>query len=133
MRQIKFDIVPYPAPRMTRSDKWKTDINHPDPKKRQRLCVHKYFKFREELGWLCKKNNYTLGEKLNIVFVLPMPETWSNKKKAAMENEPHKNKPDLDNLCKAFADSFGKDDGFVYMINAAKYWGHKGSITITEL
>jgi len=131
MPTITFNIIPYPAPRMTRSDKWKTDPNHHDPKKRQRLCVAKYFSFRNELNWLCAKYKYTLTETLYIHFVLPMPETWTKKKRMQMNNKPHQSKPDLDNLCKSFCDSFGKDDGFVWLISAGKHWGESGKIEIT--
>ena len=44
-----FDIVPFPAPRMTKSDKWKTNPNHPDPLKRQRVPVTKYFAFKNKI------------------------------------------------------------------------------------
>ena len=129
---IFLDIEPCPAPRMTRSDKWKLDPNHPDPKKRQRVCVAKYFVFKDKLQWLCKKEKYTLQPEVTIKFELPMPEKWSEKKKKLMEGNPHKSRPDIDNLFKAFADSFGNDDGFVWCIKAWKTWARKGSIIIYE-
>jgi len=55
-----FVIDPIPAPRMSQSDKWKTDPNHPDPKKRQRKPVENYFRFKNRLVSLCKVSGYKL-------------------------------------------------------------------------
>lgn len=128
---IIIPITPCPAPRMVRSDKWKTP-NHIDPRKRQRLCVTKYFEFRRSFLWLCKKHGYYLKDTLNIVFVLPMPNSWSRAKKEKMLNKPHQSKPDVDNCVKAVIDSFGIDDSFVWRIQAEKYWGEHGEIKIYE-
>ncbi len=38
-----FDVIPMGAPRMTQSDRWKTNPNHVDPRKRQRTSVTSYF------------------------------------------------------------------------------------------
>jgi len=125
-----FKIDPCPAPRMTRSDKWKTDPNHKDPRKRQRECVRKYFAFRQEFIALCKEQKYQLQDTLDIVFYLPMPESWSKKKKIEMFMKPHQQRPDADNLTKSVLDSFGIDDGFVWSITAKKYWDNEGRILI---
>lgn len=114
-----FNITPCPAPRMTRSDKWN-----------KRECVTKYFAFRDEFIFACNKNGFVLSEKLKVVFILPMPDSWSKKKKNEMEFKPHKSKPDIDNMTKSILDAFGKDDGYVYDIHAAKYWGPSGKILI---
>lgn len=114
-----FNITPCPAPRMTRSDKWK-----------KRECVTKYFAFRDEFILNCNIEGFKLTETLKIVFILPMPESWSNKKRAQMENNPHQNRPDVDNMIKSVLDAFGKDDGFVYDVHASKFWGKEGKIII---
>jgi Holliday junction resolvase RusA-like endonuclease len=125
-----FDITPCPAPRMTRRDKIFTNPNHPNPKKRQRECVRKYFSFKNEVIWTAKSKKYVLQDELNILFFIPMPETWSQKKKDEMNLKPHKQKPDCDNLTKAWLDSFGEDDSFVWNIHAIKRWGFKGQIIV---
>lgn len=128
-----FEIDPCAAPRMTQSDKWRTNPNHPDPRKRQRECVRKYFAFRNELQWLCKQQKYTLEPTIKVVFVVAMPEkSWSKKKRLEMFGEPMMSKPDVDNCCKSFFDSFGNDDGFVWNIHAIKIWGSRGMIIIFE-
>ena len=125
-----FDIDPCPAPRMTRSDKWKLDPNHPDPKKRQRECVRKYFAFKNFIKWESFNKKYKLSEILNIIFIIPMPESWSKKKRLQMDGQPHKVKPDCDNMEKSWLDSFDGDDGFVWNIHAIKIWGLKGQIIV---
>ena len=79
-----FDLVPVGAVRMTQSDKWKTNPNHADPNKRQRAEVTKYFSFKTNLKQQAKMLNYELGDTLEIVFLVPMPKSWSNKKKEKM-------------------------------------------------
>lgn len=125
-----FDIVPFPAPRMTKSDKWKTDPNHPDPLKRQRVPVFKYFAYKNKLQSLLGNENIGLTDEISLVFVIPMADSWSNKKKVLMNKTPHKQKPDWDNLAKAFCDSFGIDDSHVWNAKISKFWGYRGAVII---
>ena len=114
-----FPITPVPAPRMTRSDKWA-----------DRPCVTKYFAFRNEFRYYCNILKYEMQDTLKVDFIIPMPESWSEKKKLEMDGKPHKQRPDVDNLSKSLMDSFNKDDGFVYDIHARKFWGRVGQILI---
>jgi len=125
-----FFIDPMGAVRMTRSDVWKTDPNHKNPKQRQRKAVSKYFAFKNKFTYLCKNANYKLENELNILFVIPMANSWSKKKKQEYLYTKHQQKPDLDNLCKAEMDSFGIDDSAVWKITATKVWGNQGLIII---
>jgi Holliday junction resolvase RusA-like endonuclease len=60
-----------------------------------------------------------------------MPKSWSNKKKKEMDGQPHRVKPDLDNIVKAFKDSLCEDDSFIHTYqNVRKIWGEKGCILI---
>lgn len=122
----KFDISPCPAPRMTQSDQWKTDPYHNDPSKRQRKPVAKYFAFRDKLVFLCKESGYKLTGTLNILFIIPMPKSWTKKKQLEMYNQPHQIRPDRDNYLKAFQDAFDGDDGFVWDGRTIKLWGVPG-------
>lgn len=131
MRQIYLEIDPVPAPRMTDSDRWKTQ-NSKNPKYEQRICVTRYFAYKNAIQWLCKKNKYQLGEKLHIIFIIEMPKSWSEKKRKEYDQSFHKQRPDLDNLLKGFCDSFGADDSFVCSIHAEKIWSYKGGIIIYE-
>ena len=107
------DIVPVPKPRMTRSDKWK-----------KRDCVVRYRAFCDELRLKLKE----LPEDLDIVFYLPMPNTWSIKKKKEMAGQPHKQKPDIDNLLKAILDAMLDDDSGIWKVKAEKRWARSGQI-----
>jgi Holliday junction resolvase RusA-like endonuclease len=110
-----YDITPVPAPRMTRSDKWK-----------KRDCVMRYFAFRDAV----KAAGITIGDGYRIFFFLPMPESWSKKKKEAMRGLPHRQKPDIDNLCKALFDSVFDDDCHIAAIQLYKHWDDTGRIII---
>ena len=131
MRQIELSIDPVPAPRMTDSDRWKR-LNNKNPNYEQRSCVTRYFTFKTEIQWLCKKHKYKLGEKLNIVFLIAMPRSWSEKKRKEYDQTFHKQKPDLDNLIKSVCDSLATEDSFVCSIKAEKRWSYQGKIIIYE-
>jgi Holliday junction resolvase RusA-like endonuclease len=125
-----FDLVPVGAVRMTQSDKWKTNPNHADPNKRQRAEVTKYFNFKNNLKHQAKMLNYELGDTLEIIFLVPMPKSWSNKKKEKMNKLPVKTRPDIDNYEKAFMDSLSSEDGNVWKINSEKRHAYQGSIIV---
>ena len=116
-----FEIVPIAKPRMTRRDKW---LNPARP------CVAKYRAFCDELrlqvqGFVMPESNY------HVIFVLPMPESWSLKKKEAMEGKPHQQVPDKDNLEKALLDALCPvSDAHIWDGRVSKVWGFEGRITI---
>ncbi len=125
-----FDLAPCPAPRMSRSDKWKTDPDHPDPKKRQRPIVTRYFKFRDDFRELCRQQGFELDETIRALFIIPFPESFTNKKMKQLMGQPHKQRPDCDNYLKSILDSFNVDDGYVWDGRTVKIWGDKGQIII---
>lgn len=125
-----FDITPCAAPRMTVSDKWKTDPHHINPSKRQRAFVQRYFEFASNLRRQCEVNGYKLTSELNILFVVPMADTWSKNRKALKNGRPHVQRPDWDNLAKAFCDSLSGEDNFVWNVRVIKIWGYTGKIII---
>ena len=75
---------------------------------------------------------FELGDVAEAIFFIPMPDTWSEKKKTAMLGTIHQQKPDTDNLCKAIKDIFKKDDSGVWWDNCRKYWGYTGGILIYQ-
>lgn len=123
-------LDPIGAPRMTKSDRWRVDPNHPDPRKRQRPRVARYFAWRKQFVRLCQEHNWTLQAVLRVHFDVAMPTSWSKKKKAEMEGLPHQQKPDYDNLAKSIGDAFGVDDGFVWDARITKRWAYTGKITL---
>lgn len=127
-----FDIVPMGAPRMSSSDRWKTNPNHADPNKRQREVVTRYFVYKDTLLWQAKELNFTLGTFLDAVFIIPMPDSWSEKKKKLMNKRLCETKPDTDNIIKGICDTFSKNDANISKKHAEKRWGYFGSIIIFE-
>jgi Holliday junction resolvase RusA-like endonuclease len=127
---IVFDVVPMGAVRMTQSDRWKVDANHIDPRKRQRASVTKYFAFKTIISAQAKQMGFTLGRCLEAIYCIPMPNSWSEKKKKEMNGLPCLSKPDTDNITKAIKDALKKNDGDVWWEKAEKRWAFKGSIII---
>lgn len=122
MEEITLLVDPCPKPRMTRSDKWK-----------KRPCVMKYRAFADELRYQAKLNDYEPGTSLSLRFVIPMPKSWSKTKKKEMLGTPHKQRPDLDNLLKAFKDALLKEDSHVHTyVSISKVWGEMGKIEILK-
>jgi Holliday junction resolvase RusA-like endonuclease len=113
-------LTPVAKPRMTRSDKWK-----------KRPVTDRYWKFKNE--W---KKQVPSALDLNykqIEFVMPMPKSWSKKKRAEMDGKPHTQKPDLDNLLKGIGDAHYQDDSVIHCLDGIKKtWGVAGFIVITN-
>ncbi|VVT52223.1 Phage Holliday junction resolvase [Kosakonia radicincitans] len=113
-----YPIVPMGKPRMTRADKWK-----------KRPEVMRYRAFCDEVRiW---------GVVLpvagaHVTFVLPMPTSWSKKKRAEMNGKPHQTKPDKDNLEKALLDALFESDAHIWDSRVTKLWGESGQIIIEE-
>lgn len=124
------NVTPMGAVRMTQSDRWKTNPNHTDPRKRQRGAVQRYFAFKTQLLLEAKKVGYELGECLDMVYLIPMPKSWSNKKKEKMNGLPCKSKPDTDNITKAIKDTLRKEDNDIWYEKAEKRWAFNGSIIV---
>jgi len=129
-KYFAIDVIPMGAVRMTQSDRWKTNPNHIDPRKRQRKVVQEYFKFKDSVVKHSNAIGYIIKNTVEVVFFIPMPETWSAKKKKEHVGMPHKQKPDTDNILKGFCDALTKDDSSIWSMNAKKYWAYKGSILI---
>ncbi len=115
----EYSVNPVPKPRQTKRDKWQ-----------QRPCVMRYRAFADQ----CR----ALGMRINeagshIIFILPMPKSWSKKKRAAMDGRPHQQKKDVDNLLKAVLDAMYKDDACVWDIRVSKFWGYEGKIIIQRI
>ena len=76
------------------------------------------------------------GEYLVIAmaFTMPIPQSYSNKKKKELEGQPHTKKPDLDNLVKAVLDALNdvafKDDSKIWRIMATKEYGSEPKVWI---
>lgn len=111
----RYPIVPCPAPRMTRRDAWAG-----------RPCVQRYFAFRDEV----RLHGVTIPDRVRIIFHMPMPASWSAKKRAEMDGQPHTVRADIDNICKALLDSVFENDAHIHEIHASKVWAVDGAIEI---
>lgn len=120
METIKLAIVPVPKPRMTQSDKW-----------RSRPCTERYWRYKDELRQLW--GDRELPDTYWAIFTIPMPRSWSEKKKLLMDGKPHQQKPDDSNLLKAFEDALWDEDSVLWDIRSTKLWGYEGSIEIRKL
>ncbi len=68
----------------------------------------------------------------SIIFCIPMPQSWSKKKREQMEGQPHQQTPDLDNLCKGVLDALCAEDKHIHFIGTLKkVWSEAGSIEMT--
>lgn len=112
----KYEITPVPKPRMTQRDKWQ-----------KRPAVLRYRAFCDE----CRLLGVVVPESgAHIVFNMPMPASWSKKKRAEMLGQPHQQRPDVDNLGKAIFDAVLPDDSVVWDIRMTKVWAETGAIEI---
>lgn len=69
---------------------------------------------------------------LHLYFLIPMPPSWSKKKRRDYHYFPHQQTPDIDNLVKAFLDAVMAEDKEVWDIRATKIWADQGGIIIME-
>lgn len=125
-----FDVLPMGAVRMTKRDTIFTNPNHPDPKKRQRPEVTRYFDYQNKLWDQYSSKAFKFPNELEVVFCIPMPSSWSEKTKAKMNKMPCEVRPDIDNLVKAFMDALKIEDGNVWRVLAEKRYAYKGSIIL---
>lgn len=114
-------VTPMGAPRMTQRDKWK-----------QRPVVLRYHAYRDELR--ARLAGFAMpAESWWIRFYMPMPKSKSKKWKQEHNEQPHQQKPDIDNLVKAFMDAMTEDDAYVHDIRASKFWSDEPRIEIEVL
>ncbi len=115
---MEYFINPVAKPRMSRSDRW-----------RKRPATAKYWHFVDQ----CKLNRVILPcFGANVTFILPMPKSWSAKRRINTDTAPHMQRPDLSNLLKALEDAIYKEDSVIYDVHIKKVWGFEGKIIIEE-
>lgn len=104
------EVAPVAKPRQTRADVWK-----------KRDCVMRYRAFADKLRLLCPKPPES---PLAICFWMPVSATMRKSRGCPKEGDPHRQKPDLDNLVKALLDALWEDDSGIWGIRAEKRWCH---------
>ena len=117
---LEAPIVPVAKPRMTQRDKW-----------RSRDVVVRYRCFCDAARLYANQQNFVLSPGMYYRFWIPVPKSWSKKKKLKMEGTPHRQKPDLDNYIKAVWDALCREDSHIWSIGSAeKRWSKLGFIQI---
>jgi Holliday junction resolvase RusA-like endonuclease len=122
---IILPVIPKPKPRLTH-------------KGRFTKTAKTYYAYCDALRWAAHQAHYMPGDVLSLSFVLPMPKSWSGKKREAMRGMPHQSRPDLSNLVKAFEDALFPEktggDSHIYEYRLVKkVWGDDGCILIHSL
>jgi len=112
------NIPPCSKPRMTQRDRWK-----------KRQCVLDFFAFRDRIKQEIKKiNTFMIKEppfdwdNLTVIFLVPMPKSWSKKKKELMVGKPMQQRPDIDNYLKGLFDATHEEDSSIWKVTASKIW-----------
>lgn len=117
------DINPMGKPRMTQRDRWK-----------QRPVVSAYWAFRDVVRYqLSGREVGKLGGAVWFEFYVPMPRSWSRKKRLEMCGKAHTQRPDIDNFIKAMLDAMYVDDSGVWLCGGGKYWSEKGRVEIYKM
>ena len=121
---LTWDVNPVPKPRMTQRDKWLNPARKP---------VVQYRIFKKTLEAFSLRDKYVVTNPLSLIFVMPMPSSWSNKKRLTMNGKPHQVKPDIDNMLKAVFDVLcPQGDQSIHSVVAKKIWGEEGKIIFID-
>lgn len=115
-------LKPIGKPRQTISDKW-----------RERPVVMRYRAWADQLRAAAKAQKFYLTNGLHYLFLVPMPVSWSKKKRAEKNRSWCDQKPDLDNAIKATWDALAKEDKRIAHIGSAKkVWSISPAIIISD-
>lgn len=118
MKTKTFKVNPVGKPRMSQSDKWNW---------KNRPCVLRYYQYKAKLQ--SQANGFKVPDSFyHLVFYIPMPKSWSKRKKEEMNGKPHQQKPDKDNLEKAFLDALCSEDSYIWDGRVTKIWAYEGKI-----
>jgi Holliday junction resolvase RusA-like endonuclease len=105
---------------MTRRDTWANSNVRP--------AVQKWRAFANEV----KRLGITVQDGDALTFCVAMPTSWSAKKRREHEGQPHRSKPDLDNLIGGLFDAAMPDgDQHIAELGACrKVWASDGQIIV---
>ena len=123
---IRFQITPQTHVRATQGDKvlfriGKLRLRAAGLKRLLRL--EKYNEYKDAICMLGKKHQFSFpNQGCHIRFYVPVPPSWSQKKKTRFHGTLHQAKPDIDNFVKAIFDSLFTEDKHVAHFQASKRW-----------
>ncbi len=117
---MKIIVDPQGAPRINHNSRW-TDR------------AKEYYAYKDVILNEARRQKFNFKTQSfnDIVFNIPMPKSWSEKKKKEMYSKPHTQKPDIDNLLKGVFDALFSEDSQIWHIGGvSKFWDDTGSIII---
>ena len=107
---------------MVRSDKWRRP---------RRPAVRRYWDYRDQLRLEANRLKFIPVNDMEFKFYLPMPPSWSGKKKKRMDFCRCESKPDFDNLVKGFFDALMDEDCRISGVSGIyKFWAETGRIEV---
>ena len=87
------------------------------------LRLERYNNYKLDLSAEAKRKSFVMPPVgSSITFVIPVPPSWSKKKKKLYHGRFHQSKPDIDNLQKAFLDSLMMEDKQIAHLEVQKRW-----------
>jgi Holliday junction resolvase RusA-like endonuclease len=87
------------------------------------LRLERYNAYKIALLAEAKSKRFSIpAHGLSVTFFLPVPKSWSKKKKKLHHGMLCQSKPDIDNLVKAFFDSLVSEDKHIASISMTKRW-----------
>lgn len=125
-RIILLNITPQTHIRSTQGDSIvfripEDQLRRPGLLRKKRL--ERYNSYKDALIDEAADKGYVMGEKIEVLFYIPVPPSWRKAKKARYHFTPHRSKPDVDNLCKALMDALKPTkDHVVHTLIAKKVW-----------
>ena len=125
-KNIRIFITPQTHIRVTQGDSWLFGVSdqylsskYPSALKRKKY-LRRYSSYKESLRLLAHQAKFNMpASGAWIKFYIPMPKTWSKKKRTKLSFEPHQTKPDIDNFTKAFFDCLLRDDNIIWDVRVS--------------
>lgn len=118
-RRVYLPVTPLGKPRMTQRDKWA-----------KRPAVIRYRDYCDAVRKHWPEIPFPAAG-ASLAFHLPMPKSWSKKKRMEMIGKGHQQKPDIDNLVKALLDALHIEDKHIYhLADTGKWWADAGYIEV---
>ena len=129
--KVVFQITPLTHVRATQGDRVffripRDQLRPPGLKRLKRL--ERYNEYKISLSALAKAQHFRPPEQGgHLVFYIPVSKSWRKHKKESMHLMLHQEKPDWDNLAKAFFDSLMSEDKHIADIRVTKKWVNQES------
>ena len=127
--RFEIDIVPMGAVRMTRKSKFVDN----DAKGYLDYKSAVYFEVLKQLNGVYNPINTAVG--VEVLFKMPIPESWSKREKEKAPGTLHTKKPDIDNMVKGLFDALNGliwvDDNRVSEVTVRKVYSNNPGIEFT--